>query len=177
MESMGTLRATSPASAAAWLRTVCRNQRVDAHRARHLGRDAPFEEGSANASTGEPAPSVELAERVLDAFVARIDAYLATASFRPDWRARRRVQGVVALRRLALEETLPEIAQRLGLDVSSDLLTKWVERGRAVILATIAHDRVHEPDVADFFAPLQELALERRADAGRPRPGRRRRPS
>jgi DNA-directed RNA polymerase specialized sigma24 family protein len=176
LESVGALRATSPASAAGWVRTICRNHRVDAHRARHVGRDKSYDDGRAH-STGEPDLPAELAERVLDAFALRVDAHLERSLLRPATRARRRTQAMVALRRLALEETLPEIAEHLSLDVSLDLLTKWVERGRAVVLATIAHDREREPDVADFFAPLAELALERRADAGRPRPERRRRPS
>lgn len=174
LESVGSLRATTPASAAGWVRRICRNERIDGHRRRHLGRDAPYDEGRAHAPSAEPMPPVELVERVLDAFVARIDGYLVTTSLRPSWRARRRLQAVVALRRLALEEPLAEVACRLGLNVSLTLLTKWVERGRSVILATIEHDRARDPDVADFFVPLAELARARRSDAGRPRPERRR---
>lgn len=173
LESVDTLRATSPGSAAGWVRSVCRNQRIDAHRARHVGRDCSYEDTRVASNADEPVP-VEYAERVLDAFMARVDLHLDRIDLVPAARARRRTQAVVALRRLALEEPLPEIAKHLRLDVSLDLLTKWVERGRVVILATVADDRQRDPDVAELFAPLAELARERRADAGRPRPERRR---
>lgn len=65
----------------------------------------------------------------------------------------------------------------LELTVSLTLLAKWIERGRAVIVATIEAEREHDPDAADFFAPFATPALERRADAGQPRPDRRSRAS
>lgn len=174
LESAATLRATSAVGAAAWVRAVCRNQRIDAHRARHVGRDTPFDDGHAHASTASADPPAELSDRVIDAFIARVDQYLAYSALRPSTRARRRTQAIVAVRRLALEDSLPEIAEGLALTISVELLTKWVERGRAVILATIEYDRGRDPDVADLFAPFADLALARRVDAGRPRPDRRR---
>lgn len=172
LESVHALHCTNGPSAAAWIRAICRNRLIDRHRRRggrtFVALDAPPVQ-LAEAS-GLPA---ELALTVVAAFAERIDEHLARVESRPSVRERRRAQAIAALRRTALDQSLPEIAMSLELSVSLTLLAKWVERGRAVIVATIEAERERDPDAADFFAPFAELALERRADAGKPRPGRR----
>lgn len=174
-ESVHTVRAPSPPSAAAWLRAVCRNRLVDGLRRRRGGRS--LDSGDPAALGEEPLPVREAASAVIAAFLARVEVFLASKHPVGNCRSRRRLHAIVALRRIALEQPLAEIAHDLGLSVTDDLLAKWVERGRAVIVATVAHDRVVDPDAAELFAPFAELALTRRADAGRPRPNRRRRPA
>jgi DNA-directed RNA polymerase specialized sigma24 family protein len=167
--ALQSLRATSPASVGSWVRTICRNLEIDGHRRARCSTAVPFEErfgGRAAATT--PAIAVEQAQVVIDAFVERVDQHLGT---RLRSRSTRRVQAVVALRRLALDESLPEIAARLDLSISPVLLTKWIERGRRVIIETVEGEA--DRDLADFYEPLARLARERRADAGIPRPSRR----
>ena len=170
--ALGSLRATNPASSGAWVRTICRRVEIDAHRrSRHCVR-IPYDERFGVGAPLEPgAPSVEHAEAVLDAFTERVDAHLAQEHRSS---GARRIQAIAALRRLALEESLPDITAALGLTVSPVLLTKWVERGRSVIVETV--DAEVDRDLADFFEPLARLARERRADAGIPRPSRRNHP-
>lgn len=175
LESVKSLRATTPARAAAWVRVVCRNELIDLLR---CGR------GSRLTSLDDPADPIELdgatplsrdaAHRVVDAFVERIELHLRTRYADPVVRERRLVQALATLRRTALEESLPEIARHLDLTISLELLTKWIERGRKVIVDTVEADRVLDPDAADLFAPFADLARGRRADAGRRRPARRR---
>lgn len=167
--ALQSLRATSPASVGSWVRTICRNLEIDGHRRARCSGAVPFEEHfGARAAVAALAIPPEQAQVVLDAFIERVDHHLAAA---PRSRTTRRVQAVVALRRLALDESLPEIAARLDLAISPMLLTKWVERGRKVIIETVEGEA--DRDLADFYEPLARLARERRADASIPRPSRR----
>lgn len=171
--AVGTLRATTPGRATAWVRTICRNRAIDHQRTRRPGtmslHDSDRQRGLAKQ---DPLPA-ELAHVVVAAFIERIDEHLAGGELPDAIRARRRAQALAAIYRLALEESLPEISSRLDLDISLVLLTKWIERGRAVVLDVVEADRARDPDLADFFAPFVDLVLEQRADAGLPRRGRR----
>ncbi len=174
LESASELRATSAPRAAAWVRAVCRNGAIDGYRRRSTTRLVPLDDASPSApcEDARPAPP-EVAELVVHAFLDRVDLHLATRHASLELRRRRRTQALAALRRTALEESLPEIAASLGLAISLELLAKWIERGRAVIVSAIEADRLVDPDAAELFEPFADLARKRRADAGLPRPGRR----
>jgi len=167
------LRADDAVGAAAWVRSVFRSRRADEFRRPHARRLT----GDERDRQGEPVAPVsippEVAERVLVAFDERVERFLAESRRKASVSERRRVQAQAALRRVVLEQSLPEIAASLEREVSLPLLAKWIERGRSILVATVEHDRQTDPDLADFFAPIAELALERRADAGVPRPTRR----
>ena len=95
-------------------------------------------------------------------------------------RALRRTQAHAALLRLLCGWDADAIIVALdyGEPIKHDRLYKWVERGRAPVLAGLArwrrgaesgdHERVGR--IADV---IEELMNERRADAGRARPSRR----
>jgi DNA-directed RNA polymerase specialized sigma24 family protein len=174
LESAAGLRATSAPRAAAWVRAVCRNGAIDGYRRRSTTRLVPLDDASPSAQCEDARPSPpEAAEVVVHAFLDRVDLHLATRHASLELRRRRRTQALAALRRTALKESLSEIAASLGLAISLELLAKWIERGRAVIVAAVEADRLVDPDAAELFEPFADLARKRRADAGLPRPGRR----
>jgi DNA-directed RNA polymerase specialized sigma24 family protein len=178
LESVDELRAASPGSAAGWVHSICRSRKIDAHRAACRRRAAPFDDTRTPAGNAEPAtPAVELAPHVVAAFLERVASHIVRTEGCPDVRARRRLQAAATLYRTALDESLSEIAMRLDTHVSLELLTKWVERGRTVVIETIEAERARDPDLADLFAPFAELAARRRVDAGILRPARRSRAS
>lgn len=173
LESIDGLRAATPSSAVGWVHSICRSRRIDTHRATCRHRACPFEDGSTHAATAEPlSPAVEVAPLVVAAFLERVESHIARTEQSPEARARRRAQAAATLYRTALNESLSEIAMRLDAHVSPELLTKWVERGRSVVIETIEAEGARDPDVADLFEPFAELAARRRIDAGVPRPGR-----
>ncbi len=167
--ALDSLRAIRPSASGAWVRTICRHAEIDGHRRARSSLTVPFEPRVRGYHTATPpALALEHLHFVVDAFIERIDHHLAAA---PRPRSMQRMQAIVALRRLALDESLPEIATELDLTISPVLLTKWIERGRKVIIETV--DSEVERDLADLFEPFARLARERRADAGIPRPSRR----
>ena len=161
-------------NAGAWLHVIHRSKRIDEYRAARRVRAESIADAVGVRELGlTPTVPRELAELVVAAFLERVEAFLADTVAHVHIRALRRAQCLAALRRVGLGDTLPDIAEHLALDGSMDLVAKWIERGRAVIVGTVEHDRTNDRDLADFFEPLAELARERRSDAGLPRPGRR----
>ncbi len=167
------LRADDAVGAAAWVRSVFRSRRADEYRRHQALRPTWGEPGRQPEPAARASIPHGVAERVLAAFDERIERFLAESPRKASVRERRRVQAQAALRRVVLEQSLPEIRASLDRDISLQLLAKWIERGRAILVATVEHDRTTDPDLAEFFAPIAQLALERRADAGVPRPARR----
>ncbi|MCZ7681160.1 MAG: hypothetical protein M5U28_21185 [Sandaracinaceae bacterium] len=169
------LRALRPRSAAAWIRSIRHSKRMDAQE-RYSGiRLLSTERKLPPLALAAPVePPLEIVEAILCAFEA--EAWHTLASDPNPARRHRRLQRVrAALRRLVLHERLETVARHLGVDASPALVAKWVERGRADILATLERLRSEAPDTVELYEFLEELARRRRADAGRPRPGRRRR--
>ncbi|MCZ7682453.1 MAG: hypothetical protein M5U28_28140 [Sandaracinaceae bacterium] len=168
------LRALRPRSAAAWIRSIRHSKRMDAQE-RYSGiRLLSTERKLPPLALAAPVePPLEIVEAILCAFEA--EAWHTLASDPNPARRHRRLQRVrAALRRLVLHERLETVARHLGVDASPALVAKWVERGRADILATLERLRSEAPDAAEQYETLEALARRRRSDAGRPRPERRR---
>lgn len=169
------LRAVRPRSAGAWIRAIRHSKRVDAFE-RHGGvRLLSIERRLPPLALAAPTePGLDVVDAIIGAFEAEVRRALASDP-NPTRRHRRLLRVRAALRRLVLHEPLATVARELGVDASPALVAKWVERGRADILATLERLRAEAPDTVELYEFLEELARRRRADAGRPRPGRRRR--
>ena len=169
------MRADNPISAAAWVKTICRRVSVDRFRCRPRARHVSIDDPARGIQLVAPEPTRrELVDAVLAAFETRTAMDIDASKRAAHTRELHALQARAAIRRLALGESTSVIARSLGRPVSADLVSKWVERGRGVLLATISRFSELDPEVADLYAPLADLAARRRVDHGVPRPGRRR---
>lgn len=169
------MRAETPVSAAAWVRTICHRVRVDRFRGRARKRHISIDDPDRPIHLVAPEPTQR---DLLDDVLADIEARLLARPGAPEGRERTRrlrtLQARAAIRRLVLGENTGAIARALGRPASADLISKWVERGRGVLIGAISRLTASEPDAAELYAPLVDLATRRRADHGVPRPARRR---
>jgi len=158
----------------AWLHAVCRSQLVNELRTKcRLQLVTEDDVGMRSRALAPANPPPELAEMVLQRLDELIVCYVRTTTRDPNRRARKAAQARAAIRRVVLEETLPDVMAIAP--APPPLLTKWVERGRKVVLDALEAERAADPDMVDFFEPVAALMRKRRADAGRPRPARRKR--
>jgi DNA-directed RNA polymerase specialized sigma24 family protein len=180
------LEAREPASALAWLRTIYDRVLVDLLRQQKRRRelfDAPSE-GSARSIVDE-LPAAEAEDpRIHDVeSLAPFEAALfdvvedLAARLRPQHRALSLVKAQLAYRRYVRQEPMEALHADAG-DVSKDVLYQWLRRGRVQVLlpAVVAWRGTLDPESAEHaFAVELERLLEDadRADAGRPRPARR----
>jgi hypothetical protein len=175
-ENVRGMRATTPSQAAAWVSSVVRRKRIDASRfqGRDLAwkgmREQPFDgDPFSRIAAPEDRPTLD-AEAVIALLEQRIAEHVSRTA-RPTSKGVALMQGRAAIRRLVLEDDADEIAAALGVEVSRDCLYKWTERGRAVVLAALDAWQ----DAPGELVPFVRAAMwERRADAGTPRPERRR---
>ncbi|MEK7384525.1 MAG: hypothetical protein AAB262_14740 [Elusimicrobiota bacterium] len=169
------MRAETPVSAAAWVKAICHRVRADRERGRRRARHVSIDDLDQRVQlAGSECVCPDLVEAVLASFEAEVVVHLTV----PIGAARRRdlrlLQARMAIRRLALGESHGAIARVLGCPASADLVSKWVERGRAVVASTVSGLAASDPDAAALYAPFAELAALRRSDHGVPRPSRRR---
>lgn len=169
-ESVHALRATHGPGIAAWVRTICRHAAIARFRARRV-MHVPLDLVEHQCAAVDPAWTSASVDIVIEHISNRIDTHVARMEPEGDRRERRRLQALVALRRTVMGESLDDVARALSLNLSDDLLAKWVERGRPVLVAALADA---DPEVEELYAGVAALAMRRRADAGRPRPLRRR---
>lgn len=166
------LATDDPVGARAWVHAVCRSQLVNELRARFRLRVVSLDDETKSVELAELRPPPRgLAEPVLRQLDERIVAHARGTARSAASRERRVAQARAAIRRLVLEESLPEVA--VLVPAAPPLLTKWVERGRRVVLETIDAERARDPDGAELFDHVATLMRKRRADAGKPRPTRR----
>lgn len=190
LRSVSGMRAETPLAAAKWVSTIHKRKRVDALRA--LSRN-PVDVGLASAprDPGLPspldrleaapaAPPREALEAVVTMVLEQVHRVLERDVKNPRKRALRRVQAQAAMLRLVCGWDAEAIAEALdhGEPISRDRLYKWVERGRAPVLAALDDwETIDDADERDVLAPvieaLREMFETRRADAGVPRAGRR----
>lgn len=170
---IGSTGATTPRRGAAWTRAVRIHLAVD--RAREVEHARSLDDNHRPLRVVvEPETPRGAVETVLRAFERHVAAFLATHSLDAHARTRRALEARAALRRIVLEERIADIALTLGPEASSALVSKWIERGRSIITDTVDWLRETDPELADVYEFLAELAAERRTDAGCSRPGRRR---
>lgn len=171
--SIQNLRAMEPLGACAWIRTICRHALIDA--ARRSRPTLPFWEDRQYdrvENETERTPFEQL-EAVIASFEDLVAEYLATKP-RQRWTALRKRQAHVALHRLVLGQSTERIIEGLDVPVSRCTLWKWTERGRAVLIETVAWLHEIDEELGELYAVIAETAARRRRDAGLPRPERRR---
>lgn len=187
---VGGMRAQTPREAASWVLKIARRKRIDAFRAQArdpVGKalrderarpDAPYplEQVAADES-----PDARLLEETVTMVLEHVDEALRETVPNAAKRLLRRTQAEATLLRLVYDQDAEAIAAslRYGEPLSRDRIYKWIERGRTYVLAGLEHwERVVEeddrPDALRVIAVLREILVQRRADAGVPRPTRRR---
>ena len=180
---VGEMEARDEAGAIAWVTRIVRNKKIDAARGRlrePRALEAEGDEGSlVERLEGEDGRPIDdraltmLIEVVEEAITAKVDGLPLPAIDRQ----LRRVQARATLHRV-LGAGAGELREVLALEsgVTDDRLHKWVERGRPLLVAVLeglAWDQ--QDEVRALFHALRDAVLARRADAGRPRPARRKR--
>ncbi len=185
------MRAEGPLQAAKWIATIVRRKRVDAIRAR--ARD-PVQSALITEPRREDAtPRIDrLADergappnpRALSALVSTVLEHvhreLEETEKNAARRQLRRTQAHATLLRLVCDADVDAIAGALdhGEPLGNDRIYKWVERGRKPVALGLDRwerslDDEGRAEDGPVIAILRELVDERRADAGLPRPDRR----
>ncbi len=185
MRSVKTMRAEGPLQAAKWVGIILRRKRIDLARA---NVHDPIEQALRAEPKGEhasaPIDRLEAREpldpgaipELVDVVLEQVHRALEESETNAAKRQLRRTQAQAALLRLVLDEDADAIAAALdhGEPLSKERIYKWVERGRPVVcLGLDRWERDGDPDAARVIAVLRETMDERRADAGVPRPERR----
>jgi hypothetical protein len=170
---IGSTKATTTRRGAAWSRAVRIHLAID--RAREVEHARSLDDNDRPLRVVvEPETPRTVVETVLHAFEKHVAAFLASRPLDTHTRNRQVLQARATLRRLVLAERVADIALTLGTEVPSALVSKWIKRGRGIITDTVEWLRETDPELADVYEILAELAAERRTDADRPRPVRRR---
>jgi hypothetical protein len=184
LRNVSRMEATTPKQAAKWIGTIHRRKRVDELRAKKSDplakvRSGPSD-GDEHTDALERVPATETLHLRSEHFAALLETVESKvedslADETPLTRALRRVQARAALRRVLLDESADEIIPALGVPTppNRDLLYKWIERGRPLVIAALRCWAQAEPQDREVAEALAELMAERRADAGVPRPSRR----
>ncbi|AKF04865.1 hypothetical protein [Sandaracinus amylolyticus] len=185
-----TMEASVPLQAAKWVSTIHRRKKVDGFRMRK--RD-PVQRGLDRGSESEDATPLldrlegdaggdldgNALERVLATIEDHVEAELQATEPNAASRHLKRMQARATLHRAVLEADFDAIAAALdaGEPLTRDRVYKWVERGRPWVLAGLdrwVRESGEGSTASDIAAAVRELVSARRADAGRPRPSRRR---
>lgn len=189
MKHVTGMRAETAGQAAAWVKTIVRHKRLDVYRARRrdpvtsgLGSsdDEPWDR---LASDDRPSLRADALHRLAETWLEHCHRALEFDVAGARRRAMKRLQAQAAVLRLLLGCEADEIAETLVTPSppSKEQIYKWVERGRATLQLGLAHWKdVSAKEEREAMEPvwevLNELTATRRADAGRPRPARRKRP-
>jgi hypothetical protein len=179
------MQASVPLQAVRWVKTIHQRKKVDLLRARSrnpvlrglekTSSESRVSEVEQLESQGDPSLDPEAAERIVSIVEAQVEIYLRSSDTAPSMRHLKRLQSRAALRRLVLEADFDELCAALatGEPMTRDRVYKWVERGRAVVLAAL-DDWVSREGAtsmaADVASALREIIGKRRSDQGRARP-------
>jgi hypothetical protein len=186
------VKARDAAAAQAWIARIYQNTQRDLARRRQRRREvydhaAPGGEGAREGlldRMAAPEPGLDPAKldsEELQPFEAalfdRVDEYLEGHG-RPAIRASARRRAEVAYESIVRQRPTDELLEELGGKVSTDALYQWVRRGREDVLLPVLEAWILDPaaDEAErrFAAALKAILQARqRADAGKPRSGRR----
>lgn len=188
--SVSSMEASAPLQAAKWVATIHRRKQVDGFRVRkrdpvHRGleRGAGDEDATPllDRLEGEAGMDVDASalERILASVEDHLEAELRAREPNLQVRHLKRLQARATLHRLVLDADFDALVVVLdaGEPLTRDRVYKWVERGRPWVLAALdrwAREAGEGTTAAEIVAALRERVEARRADAGRPRPSRRR---
>lgn len=172
-----------PLAAAKWVIVIRRRRAIDLIRqnardpvARGLSRltDPEMDEPLTQISDAQlPDVAGDALDAIACSLQDAVEGHLQASSMSAASRHMARQQARASIERILLGEELNTIIERLGGDerLSADRVYKWVERGRPTVLAAIDRWAVDRDE--SIVAALRELFEKRRADAGQPRPSRR----
>jgi DNA-directed RNA polymerase specialized sigma24 family protein len=186
------VKARDAAAAQAWIARIYQNTQRDLARRRQRRREvydhaAPGGEGRREGlldRLAAPEPGLDPAKldsEELQPFEAalfdRVDEHLER-DVRPAVRASARRRAEVAYESIVRQRPTGELLEELGGKVSADALYQWVRRGREDVLLPVLEAWILDPaaDEAErgFAIALKAILQARqRADAGKPRSGRR----
>jgi DNA-directed RNA polymerase specialized sigma24 family protein len=177
LRSVRGMTADTEAGARAWLARVLNNAYHDQLRAlirerhRRSEREVESLQSGADRLQEERLDHEQLGHRLLHFVETELDAMKGG----PIQRRKAELQARAALLRVREGEDTETIRGSLGEpDISDDLVNKWVERGRPIVLRGLDRwlKQAGELEKDDVRA-LHKLFSLRRRDAGKPRPGRR----
>ncbi len=180
------MQAEAPLQAAKWVSTIHRRKRLDGLRARKndpvrqaLAREPSRADATPILERVEAADGRVLTPAMLDRLVTQVLEHVHRAIEETVKSARkrqlRRTQAQAALLRLLCGWDADAIIAALdyGEPIGKDRLYKWVERGRDPVKIGLDRWASHDPESADVVEILREIMDDRRADAGKARPDRR----
>lgn len=188
VRSVSRMQAEAPLQAAKWISTILRRKRIDAIRVRD--NDPVREALRQESSRADATPMIdrlgcentrELTPAMLEGLVTLVLGHVHRALEQgvksAAKRQLRRTQAQAALLRLVCGWNAEEITEALdyGEPISKDRLYKWIERGRAPVVSGLDRWAAEaESDDIAVVEVLREIVEDRRADAGKARPKRRR---
>ncbi len=187
MRNVGRMQAEVPRQAAKWVATIHRRKRIDELRARAndpvrhaLRYESARADGTSTIDRLGGEGLRELTPAMLEALVTltleHVHRALEEQVPSAAKRQLRRTQAQATLLRLICGWSAEAIAGALdhGEPIGNDRLYKWVERGRATVELGLARWAGQaEGEEIPVIEVLREIMGERRADAGVPRPARR----
>jgi len=187
LRHVGRMEAVAPLQAAKWISTILKRKRIDAIRVKQA--DPVRQALRSESRRADATPMIdrlggeglrELTPAMLDGLVTMVLDHVHRALDEQVKSARkrqlRRTQAQATLLRLIRGWNAEAIIELLdyGEPIAKDRLYKWIERGRKPVLAGL--DRwasTAEGEEVAVIEVLREIIEERRADAGVPRPDRR----
>lgn len=187
MRNVQRMTAEVPLAAAKWISTILRHKHIDQIRARNV--DA-LDHGLAHSADHDPLESVQADSEVratpemLEDRYGRIEEailrFVEESESRPSLRLTKRAQGRAAFYRLVREFDSDDVEAAIAFPepIGKDRLYKWIERGREVVAQAMDAWQArapHDAEVAAIRDVVVDTMLARRADAGQPRPERRKR--
>ncbi len=187
MRNVQRMTAEVPLAAAKWISTILRHKHIDQIRTRNV--DA-LDHGLVHSAAHDPLESVQAdneeraTPEMLEDRYGRIEEailhFVEESESRPNLRLTQRAQGRAAFYRLVRELDSDDVEAAIGFPepIGKDRLYKWIERGREVVTQAMDAWVVRAPNDEEIAA-IRDVVVEtmraRRADAGQPRPERRKR--
>ena len=186
MRNVRRMTAEAPLGAAKWLSTIVRNKNIDHIRSSRVDAlDQGLAHGDNDPLEGLPADNEARATpELLEDRYGRIEEailrYVEQSEPRPSLRPTKRAQGRAAFYRLIREYDSDDVEAAIAFPepIGKDRLYKWIERGRDVVAQAMQAWAEGAPDdlqIAAIRDVVVETMTSRRADAGQPRPERRKR--
>jgi DNA-directed RNA polymerase specialized sigma24 family protein len=172
------LRARGEPGAQQWLNTIIRNAFTDHIRALRGGPSRAGDtdvEGIGAPATSDDEQLIREARYIREGFEERLTLFVEKMPLRPLQRLKALLHARAVALRVLDGAGSAEIRSALDEpDVSEDVINKWVQRGRPVVLKML--DQWQQEADEQQLRIIENLRVQfgkRRSDAGKPRPGRR----
>lgn len=187
VRNVGRMQAEAPLQCAKWVSTILKRKRIDALRVTAndpVRQGLKREPGHADStplverlqSESQPSLTPAALESLVTLVLGHVHRAIDDSTRSASKRLLRRAQAQATLLRLVVEWDAEAIAEALdyGEPVGKERIYKWVERGRAPVRMGLERwAQTAEGEEIVIIEVLRELTDERRADAGQPRPDRR----